>query len=243
MQREGVPRGEEAGLIVVAAGQAVVEGASAKDHKPARDGDQGPNTGGMGAYSPAPVVTPAIHEAIRREVIDRALAGFAADGIEYLGFLYAGLMVDDAGNIKVLEFNCRLGDPETQPLLMRLDSDLFDLCLAAVDGHLGLMSARWNPQAALGVVMAAGGYPGAYDKGLPIQGLAAAAASGAKVFHAGTAQSDEGDIVTSGGRVLCVTALGDDVAAAQQAAYAGADRITWDKVHLRRDIGAKAIGR
>jgi len=189
------------------------------------------------------VVTPAIHEAIRREVIDRALAGFAADGIEYLGFLYAGLMVDDAGNIKVLEFNCRLGDPETQPLLMRLDSDLFDLCLAAVDGHLGLMSARWNPQAALGVVMAAGGYPGAYDKGLPIQGLAAAAASGAKVFHAGTAQNDEGDIVTSGGRVLCVTALGDDVAAAQQAAYAGADRITWDKVHLRRDIGAKAIGR
>ncbi len=235
--------GEEASFIVMAAGQAVVEFASSQDHKPALDGDQGPNTGGMGAYSPAPVVTPAIHEAIRREVIDRALAGFAADGIEYLGFLYAGLMVDDAGNIKVLEFNCRLGDPETQPLLMRLDSDLFDLCLAAVDGHLGLMSARWNPQAALGVVMAAGGYPGAYDKGLPIQGLAAAAASGAKVFHAGTAQNDEGDIVTSGGRVLCVTALGDDVAAAQQAAYAGADRITWDKVHLRRDIGAKAIGR
>ena len=235
--------GEEASFIVMAAGQAVVEFASSQDHKPALDGDQGPNTGGMGAYSPAPVVTPAIHEAIRREVIDRALAGFAADGIEYLGFLYAGLMVDDAGNIKVLEFNCRLGDPETQPLLMRLDSDLFDLCRAAVDGHLGLMSARWNPQAALGVVMAAGGYPGAYDKGLPIQGLAAAAASGAKVFHAGTAQNDEGDIVTSGGRVLCVTALGDDVAAAQQAAYAGADRITWDKVHLRRDIGAKAIGR
>ena len=235
--------GEEASFIVMAAGQAVVEFASSQDHKPALDGDQGPNTGGMGAYSPAPVVTPAIHEAIRREVIDRALAGFAADGIEYLGFLYAGLMVDDAGNIKVLEFNCRLGDPETQPLLMRLDSDLFDLCLAAVDGHLGLMSARWNPQAALGVVMAAGGYPGAYDKGLPIQGLAAAAASGGKVFHAGTGQNDEGDIVTSGGRVLCVTALGDDVAAAQQAAYAGADRITWDKVHLRRDIGAKAIGR
>jgi len=235
--------GEEASFIVMAAGQAVVEFASSQDHKPALDGDKGPNTGGMGAYSPAPVVTPAVHDKIRHEVIDRALAGFAADGIEYLGFLYAGLMVDGDGNIKVLEFNCRLGDPETQPLLVRLESDLFDLCLAAVDGHLGLMSARWSEQAALGVVMAAGGYPGAYDKGLPIHGLAAAADSGAKVFHAGTAQNDDGDIVTAGGRVLCVTALGADVAEAQRAAYAAADRITWDRVHMRRDIGSKAINR
>lgn len=235
--------GEEASFIVMAAGQSVVEFASSQDHKPALDGDRGPNTGGMGAYSPAPVVTSDIHAIIRRDVIDRALAGFTADGIEYLGFLYAGLMIDSDGGVKVLEFNCRLGDPETQPLLSRLDSDLFDLCLAAVDGHLGLMSARWNPQPALGVVMAAGGYPGDYDKGRAIRGLDAAAATGAKVFHAGTALTAEGDVVTSGGRVLCVTALGDDVAAAQAGAYAAADKITWDGVQMRRDIGAKAIGR
>ena len=235
--------GEEASFIVMAAGEAVVEFASSQDHKPALDGDKGPNTGGMGAYSPAPVVTADIHATIRREVIDRALAGFAADGIDYLGFLYAGLMIDADGGVKVLEFNCRLGDPETQPLLSRLDSDLFDLCLAAVDGHLGLMSARWNPQAALGVVMAAGGYPGAYAKGQVIQGLDAAAETGAKVFHAGTALDAEGAVVTSGGRVLCVTALGDDVAAAQAAAYQAVDVISWDQVHARRDIGAKAIRR
>lgn len=235
--------GEEASFIVMAAGDAVVEFASSQDHKPALDGDRGPNTGGMGAYSPAPVVTPDIHATIRRDVIDRALAGFAADGIEYLGFLYAGLMIDPDGGVKVLEFNCRLGDPETQPLLSRLDSDLFDLCLAAVDGHLGLMSARWNPQAALGVVMAAGGYPGAYDKGQVIEGLEAAAGTGAKVFHAGTALDADGQVVTAGGRVLCVTALGDDVAAAQAGAYAAADKICWEGVHLRRDIGAKAIAR
>ena len=235
--------GEEASFIVMAAGDAVVEFASSQDHKPALDGDRGPNTGGMGAYSPAPVVTPDIHATIRRDVIDRALAGFAADGIEYLGFLYAGLMIDPNGGVKVLEFNCRLGDPETQPLLSRLDSDLFDLCLAAVDGHLGLMSARWNPQAALGVVMAAGGYPGAYDKGQVIEGLEAAAGTGAKVFHAGTALDADGQVVTAGGRVLCVTALGDDVAAAQTGAYAAADKICWEGVHLRRDIGAKAIAR
>ncbi|PWN57051.1 phosphoribosylamine--glycine ligase [Abyssibacter profundi] len=235
--------GEEASFIVMAAGDAVVEFASSQDHKPALDGDRGPNTGGMGAYSPAPVVTPDIHATIRRDVIDRALAGFAADGIEYLGFLYAGLMIDPNGGVKVLEFNCRLGDPETQPLLSRLDSDLFDLCLAAVDGHLGLMSARWNPQAALGVVMAAGGYPGAYDKGQVIEGLEAAAGTGAKVFHAGTALDADGQVVTAGGRVLCVTALGDDVAAAQAGAYAAADKICWEGVHLRRDIGAKAIAR
>ena len=235
--------GEEASFIVMAAGDAVVEFASSQDHKPALDGDQGPNTGGMGAYSPAPVVTPDIHATIRRDVIDRALAWFAADGIEYLGFLYAGLMIDPNGGVKVLEFNCRLGDPETQPLLSRLDSDLFDLCLAAVDGHLGLMSARWNPQAALGVVMAAGGYPGAYDKGQVIEGLEAAAGTGAKVFHAGTALDADGQVVTAGGRVLCVTALGDDVAAAQAGAYAAADKICWEGVHLRRDIGAKAIAR
>lgn len=235
--------GEEASFIVMAAGDAVVEFASSQDHKPALDGDRGPNTGGMGAYSPAPVVTPDIHATIRRDVIDRALAGFAADGIEYLGFLYAGLMIDPNGGVKVLEFNCRLGDPETQPLLSRLDSDLFDLCLAAVDGHLGLMSARWNPQAALGVVMAAGGYPGVYDKGQVIEGLEAAAGTGAKVFHAGTALDADGQVVTAGGRVLCVTALGDDVAAAQAGAYAAADKICWEGVHLRRDIGAKAIAR
>ena len=235
--------GEEASFIVMAAGDAVVEFASSQDHKPALDGDRGPNTGGMGAYSPAPVVTPDIHATIRRDVIDRALAGFAADGIEYLGFLYAGLMIDPNGGVKVLEFNCRLGDPETQPLLSRLDSDLFDLCLAAVDGHLGLMSARWNPQAALGVVMAAGGYPGAYDKGQVIEGLEAAAGTGAKVFHAGTALDADGQVVTAGGRVLCVTAVGDDVAAAQAGAYAAADKICWEGVHLRRDIGAKAIAR
>ena len=234
--------GEEASFIVMAAGEAVVEFASSQDHKPALDGDKGPNTGGMGAYSPAPVVTADIHATIRREVIDRALAGFAADGIDYLGFLYAGLMIDADGGVKVLEFNCRLGDPETQPLLSRLDSDLFDLCLAAVDGHLGLMSARWNPQAALGVVMAAGGYPGSYNKGDAISGLPDTETEGEKVFHAGTRLNGD-HAGTNGGRVLSATALGNTVTEAQKRAYELASRIQWNGAFYRKDIAFRAIAR
>lgn len=234
--------GEEASFIVIAAGGQVVEFASSQDHKPAGDGDTGPNTGGMGAYSPAPVVTDAVADRIRKQVIERVLAGFAADGIDYTGFLYAGVMIDADGQPKVLEFNCRLGDPETQPLMMRLESDLYALCDAAVDGRLAEQTAQWGDETALGVVLAAGGYPGDYRKGDAISGIAEAEATGAKVFHAGTA-AQGGQLVTNGGRVLCVTALGADVASAQQAAYAGVREIQWDGAYHRTDIGAKAIGR
>ncbi|KXX64682.1 phosphoribosylamine--glycine ligase [Marichromatium gracile] len=235
-------RGEEASFIAMVDGEHILPFATSQDHKARDDGDRGPNTGGMGAYSPAPIVTPEIHARIMREVMEPTVAGLAAEGTPYTGFLYAGLMIDEHGTPKVLEFNCRLGDPETQPLLMRLDSDLIELCQAALAGRLDRIEAAWNPNPALGVVMAAGGYPDGYEKGKEILGLEAAAATGAKVFHAGTTREGE-QVRTNGGRVLCVTAIGKDVSAAQAAAYAGVDQICWDDCFCRRDIGHRAIAR
>ncbi|MFO7858390.1 MAG: phosphoribosylamine--glycine ligase [Ectothiorhodospiraceae bacterium] len=235
--------GEEASFIVMVDGEHVLPLASSQDHKPRDDGDHGPNTGGMGAYSPAPVVTEAVHGRIMAEVIEPTVAAMAAEGHPYTGFLYAGLMIAPDGTPRVLEFNCRLGDPEAQPLLMRLASDLPGLCRTALDGRLDTVEAAWHPQAALGVVMAAGGYPGSYRKGDVIHGLPERTEPYCHVFHAGTARDDSGRVVTAGGRVLCACALGETVAAAQQAAYGLADRITWDGVHYRRDIGHRAIHR
>ena len=234
--------GEEASFIVIADGQHALPMASSQDHKRIGEGDTGPNTGGMGAYSPAPVVTPAIHERIMREVINPTLAGMAADGMPYTGFLYAGLMIDDAGNPRVIEFNCRFGDPETQPIMMRLQSDLDTLCRAALAGSLATTTADWDNRAALGVVLAAEGYPGSYSKGSVIEGLNEANSDNVKVFHAGTENKD-GVYCTSGGRVLCVTALGIDTLAAQASAYIAADKIQWPGKTLRRDIGWRAIDR
>ena len=234
--------GEEASFIVIADGQHALPMASSQDHKRIGEGDTGPNTGGMGAYSPAPVVTPTIHERIMREVINPTLAGMAADGMPYTGFLYAGLMIDDAGNPRVIEFNCRFGDPETQPIMKRLQSDLDALCLAALAGNLSATAAEWDDRAALGVVLAAEGYPGSYPKGAIIEGLTDADTDGVKVFHAGTENKD-GAYHTSGGRVLCVTALGIDIRSAQASAYAAADKIQWPGKTLRRDIGWRAIDR
>lgn len=234
--------GEEASFIVIADGQHALPMASSQDHKRIGEGDTGPNTGGMGAYSPAPVVTPTIHERIMQEVINPTLAGMAADGMPYTGFLYAGLMIDDAGNPRVIEFNCRFGDPETQPIMMRLQSDLDALCLAALAGNLSATTAEWDDRAALGVVLAAEGYPGSYPKGAIIEGLTDADTDGVKVFHAGTENKD-GAYHTSGGRVLCVTALGIDIRSAQASAYAAADKIQWPGKTLRRDIGWRAIDR
>ena len=233
--------GEEASFIVVANGTQYVPLATSQDHKRIFDGDQGPNTGGMGAYSPAPVVTPEVHASICRQVIEPTLAGMAAEDNPFSGFLYAGVMIDRRGDIKVLEFNTRMGDPETQPILFRMESDLLELLEAAVDGRLDPASVRWSPEPALGVVMAAHGYPGTVRKGDVIRGLSDDLA-GAKVFHAGTAQRG-GDIVTSGGRVLCVVGKGPDVAAAQRSAYAGVRKIAWDGAQYRTDIGYRAIAR
>lgn len=235
--------GEEASFIVVTDGRHIVPLATSQDHKARDEGDTGPNTGGMGAYSPAPVVTPEIGERIMREVIEPTVAGLAADGVDYLGFLYAGLMIDDSGAAKVLEYNCRFGDPETQPVMARLDSDLVELCEAALDGSLADVDVQWDARASLGVVMAADGYPGRYPKGDPIDGLAAAAAlADVKVFHAGTRL--EGDrVLTDGGRVLCVVGLGDDVTAARDRAYGAVERIHWQGAYYRRDIGHRAIAR
>ena len=234
--------GEEASFIVMADGQHALPLATSQDHKAVGEGDSGPNTGGMGAYSPAPVVDAALHERVMREVIEPTVAGMASDGFPFTGFLYAGLMIDAQGNPRVLEFNVRFGDPETQPVMMRLRSDLVTLCEAALAGRLQETQAEWDPRAALGVVMAAGGYPGSYAKGAPIHGLKQPAEEAVKVFHAGTALAD-GEVVTAGGRVLCVTALGDTVGAAQQRAYAAADTIGWDGAFLRRDIGYRAVQR
>ncbi len=234
--------GEEASFIVMADGQHALPLATSQDHKAVGEGDSGPNTGGMGAYSPAPVVDAALHERVMREVIEPTVAGMASDGFPFTGFLYAGLMIDAQGNPRVLEFNVRFGDPETQPVMMRLRSDLVTLCEAALAGRLQETHAEWDPRAALGVVMAAGGYPGSYAKGAPIHGLKQPAEEAVKVFHAGTALAD-GEVVTAGGRVLCVTALGDTVGAAQQRAYAAADTIGWDGAFLRRDIGYRAVQR
>ncbi len=233
--------GEEASFIVVANGSQYVPLATSQDHKRILDGDRGPNTGGMGAYSPAPVVTPQIHARVCKEVIEPTLAGMIAEGNPFTGFLYAGLMIDRSGGIKVLEFNTRMGDPETQPILFRMESDLLELLDAAVDSRLDQVTVRWSDQPALGVVMAAAGYPGTLRQGDVIHGLDADLGS-AKVFHAGTAQA-EGRVVTAGGRVLCVVARGEDVAAAQRAAYAGVRQITWSGVQYRKDIGYRAIGR
>ncbi len=234
--------GEEASFIVMADGQRVLPLASSQDHKAVGDGDTGPNTGGMGAYSPAPVVTPEVHARAMREVILPTVAGMAAEGRPYTGFLYAGLMIGPDGTPKVLEYNCRLGDPETQPLLMRLRSDLVPLCLAALEGRLDQVSAEWDERVALGVVMAAGGYPGSYGRGEPISGLPHVTDPELKVFHAGTRLAD-GRVLTDGGRVLCVTALGQGVAAARQRAYAQVRRIQWQDAYYRGDIGYRAIAR
>jgi phosphoribosylamine--glycine ligase len=234
--------GEEASFIVMVDGEHVLPMATSQDHKRIGDGDTGPNTGGMGAYSPAPVVTEAVYQRIMEEVINPTVAGMAADGMPYTGFLYAGLMIAADGSPRVIEFNCRFGDPETQPIMMRLKSDLCQLCNAALDGQLANTQADWDIRASMGVVMAAGGYPGSYGKGFEIRGLETADSDTAKVFHAGTANAGD-KIVTSGGRVLCVTALGETIAAARDAAYEAVAKIDWDGVVFRRDIGWRAIGR
>jgi phosphoribosylamine--glycine ligase len=234
--------GEEASFIVMADGAHVLPMATSQDHKRVGDGDTGPNTGGMGAYSPAPVVTPAIHRRVMDEVILPTVRGMAAEGLPYTGFLYAGLMIMPDGTPKVIEYNCRFGDPETQPILLRLRSDLVAHCLAALNGRLDAEHADWDPRAALGVVLAAGGYPGDYRKGDPIGGLDGLDSADTKVFHAGTAERD-GRVVTNGGRVLCATALGATVGEAQQRAYALVDRIRWDGMICRRDIGYRAVAR
>ena len=234
--------GEEASFIVMADGEHVLPFATSQDHKRVGDGDTGPNTGGMGAYSPAPVVTPGMHERIMREVIHPTIRGLAADGMPYTGFLYAGIMIAPDGTPNVLEFNCRFGDPETQPILSRLRSDLTVLCEAALDRRLDEVSMDWDPRAALGVVMAAEGYPDSVRKGDPITGLDEAAALPGKVFHAGTALRD-GQVVTSGGRVLCAVGLGDSVREAQREAYALVQAIRWSGVQYRHDIGYRAIDR
>ena len=234
--------GEEASFIVMADGSNVLPLATSQDHKAAGDGDSGPNTGGMGAYSPAPVVDQAMHRRVMDEVIMPTVNGMAADGAPFTGFLYAGLMISPQGEPKVLEFNVRFGDPETQPILMRLQSDLPELCLAAIGGRLDQVRAIWDPRPCLGVVMAAGGYPGGYAKGQPISGLDSDFPGHVKVFHAGTALAD-GGVVTSGGRVLCVCALGDSVSTAQAEAYRACSRIHWEGAYRRNDIGYRAIAR
>jgi phosphoribosylamine--glycine ligase len=234
--------GEEASFIVVTDGTSVLPMATSQDHKARDEGDTGPNTGGMGAYSPAPVVTPEIEERIMNEVIRPTLEGMKADGNPYLGFLYAGLMIMADGSPKVIEFNCRMGDPETQPIMARLKSDLVDICQSTLDGDLAERDAAWDTRAALGVVLAAGGYPGSYAKGKVISGLDGADSDTQKVFHAGTA-SDGDNVVTNGGRVLCVVGLGDTVAQAAQDAYAAVDKIDWEAMYFRHDIGHRAIAR
>ncbi|MBA3582825.1 MAG: phosphoribosylamine--glycine ligase [Gammaproteobacteria bacterium] len=234
--------GEEASFIVMVDGEHILPMATSQDHKARDNGDLGPNTGGMGAYSPAPVVTPEIHARIMREVIEPTVRGMAAEGNPYTGFLYAGVMISNDGACKVLEFNCRFGDPETQPIMMRLQSDITALCLAALDKKLHTVDAQWDTRCALGVVMAAGGYPNEFRKGDVIQGLDKANTDNVKVFHAGT-QNQNGQTLTNGGRVLCVTALGDDVKQAQDNAYAQLKKIQWPDVYYRTDIGFKAIKR
>ena len=233
--------GEEASFICVTDGENVVPFATSQDHKARDDGDQGPNTGGMGAYSPAPVVTPEVHAGIMKEVIHPTVEGMAADGSPYQGFLYAGLMVMPDGSVKVIEFNCRFGDPEAQPVLMRLGSDLVTLCRGALAGGLRDLKLDWDTRAAVGVVMAAGGYPLDYEGGHAISGLDDAV-SDTKVFHAGTALAGD-KVVTAGGRVLCVTALGDSVGAAQTLAYERVGGIAWKDAYYRKDIGYRAINR
>jgi phosphoribosylamine---glycine ligase len=234
--------GEEASFIVMADGTHILPLATSQDHKRLNDGDRGPNTGGMGAYSPAPLVTSALHARIMRELIEPTIRALAADGTPYSGFLYAGVMIAPDGTPKVLEFNCRLGDPETQPILMRLQSDLTVLCEAALAGRLDTVEAVWDSRAALGVVMAAAGYPERVRKGDVIEGLGEAARLPGKIFHAGT-QLAAGKALTNGGRVLCAVGMGEELAEARQQAYALADTVTWSGVQYRRDIGYRALTR
>lgn len=234
--------GEEASFIVMVDGEHVLPMATSQDHKRVGDKDTGPNTGGMGAYSPAPVVTQAIHDRVMQEVIYPTVRGMAAEGHPYTGFLYAGLMIDSTGTPKVIEYNCRFGDPETQPIMMRMQSDLVELCLAALDGKLDQVESHWDPRASIGIVLAAGGYPDEYRKGDVIHGLPTTEAEDQKVFHAGTA-AQQGEVVTNGGRVLCATALGESVSQAQQRAYQLAKQISWQGMFYRSDIGYRAIAR
>lgn len=237
-------QGEEASFIVIADGKNIVPMATSQDHKARDDGDTGPNTGGMGAYSPAPVVTPEIYQRVMKEVIEPTVKGMAQEGHPYTGFLYAGLMIDKEGTPKVLEYNCRFGDPETQPIMMRMQSDLVDLCDKAIDGKLADVSTQWDDRVSVGIVMAAGGYPDNYNKGDVIEGLPTVGANenNCKVFHAGTKTAD-GNIVTNGGRVLCVVALGNSVKEAQTEAYKLVQKIHWPGVYYRNDIGHRAIAR
>jgi phosphoribosylamine--glycine ligase len=240
---EAFLEGEEASFIAMVDGTHVLPLATSQDHKRLRDGDQGPNTGGMGAYSPAPVVTPGIHDRIMREVMLPTVAALTREGTPYVGFLYAGVMIASDGTPNVLEFNCRFGDPETQPILSRMRSDLTTLCDAALDGRLAGIEVDWDPRAAVGVVLAAAGYPDTVRKGDEIHGLDAAAKRPGKVFHAGTALDARGRVVTAGGRVLCAVGLGPSVRLAQQQAYDLAAAISWEGMQYRKDIGFRAIAR
>ncbi len=234
--------GEEASFIVMADGENILPMATSQDHKRVGDGDTGPNTGGMGAYSPAPVVSDEIYQRIMDEVISPTVKGMAADGLPYTGFLYAGLMIAADGTPNVIEYNCRFGDPETQPIMLRMQSDLTAHCLAAIEGGLDSEQTKWDPRASLGVVLAAGGYPSSYRNGDAISGLPQDEAEGEKVFHAGTTQKGD-EVVTAGGRVLCATALGTNVAEAQHRAYALAAKISWLDSFYRSDIGYRAVAR
>ncbi|ASI89599.1 phosphoribosylamine--glycine ligase [Vibrio mediterranei] len=234
--------GEEASFIVMVDGENVLPMATSQDHKRVGDKDTGPNTGGMGAYSPAPVVTQEIHNRIMEEVIYPTVRGMASEGNPYTGFLYAGLMIDKDGTPKVIEYNCRFGDPETQPIMMRMQSDMVELCQAAIDKKLDQVESKWDPRASIGIVLAAGGYPASYNKGDVISGLPTTDVEGEKVFHAGTADKD-GNVVTNGGRVLCATALGNTVSEAQARAYELTKKISWDGMFHRNDIGYRAIAR
>lgn len=234
--------GEEASFMVITDGECVLPLASSQDHKARDEGDTGPNTGGMGAYSPAPVVTDAMERRILDEIIEPTLAGLRLDDVNYVGFLYAGLMITPDGTPKVIEFNCRMGDPETQPIISRMQSDLVALCIATLDGNLANVSAKWDSHAALGVVMAAGGYPASYAKDKSISGLNDCSIDDVKVFHAGTTLHGD-EVRTSGGRVLCVVGLGETVSSARDKAYKCIDNIHWDDVYFRRDIGHRAIAR
>ena len=235
--------GEEASFIVLTDGNVILPLASSQDHKARDDGDKGPNTGGMGAYSPAPVVTTNLHKKVMDEVIIPTIEGLNKEGMNYCGFLYAGLMIDKNKNIKVLEFNCRFGDPETQPILLRMKSDLINLCFEAAEGKLVESEIIWDERVSLGVVMAAGGYPNNYDKGFEISGLLEDETEDLKIFHAGTSLNKEDKVVTNGGRVLCVTALGSNTKEAKEKAYQRVKSIKWEKAYFRRDIGYRALNR
>ena len=235
--------GEEASFIVLTDGNVILPLASSQDHKARDDGDKGPNTGGMGAYSPAPVVTTNLHKKIMDEVIIPTIEGLNKEGMNYCGFLYAGLMIDKNKNIKVLEFNCRFGDPETQPILLRMKSDLINLCFKAAEGKLVETEIVWDERVSLGVVMAAGGYPNNYDKGFEISGLLEDETEDLKILHAGTSLNKENKVVTNGGRVLCVTALGSNTKEAKEKAYQRVKSIKWEKAYFRRDIGYRALNR